>query len=493
MLGRIVAEFPLPRSNATLGGSKTSLTRFPAPVHTAFSRDSLLRWNKRVYVQRYARKIARITQMNPRELQLRIVNKLYQQIGLAPQRPAEKTKRGLLKRLTELATQNEQTRSECLAIGFDKNFFFGPAQRDSVVSIIRQEFPNARDHIISLANRFQDEGLCYLGKQIKIKVGEFDWQADPLTAQRAWTTNPLDEATAISVSSADVKYVWEVNRFQFLPLLGRAYWLTGNSSHGKQAIALIDDWIATNPVGCGVNWCSHLEVAMRVISWLWAMPFVLSLPGLDASFLDRWLDSIEDHYHHLRHNLSIYTDPTNHLIGEATALWMLSVTLPMLPGANDEQKRAIGILTKEVEQQIWPDGVNREQATSYHRFVLDFYFQIIILAERSGIALPSIVQKQTESMVEFVVAMAGPSGECPMIGDSDDARGVPFLDLVGWDFRDTISTGAALFRRGDWMQTLANTPHEVTTWLLGTDSVTPYKSLQEPRSLTAVSKFSSGG
>ena len=37
-----------------------------------------------------------------------------------------------------------------------------------------------------------------------------------------------------------------------------------------------------------------------------------------------------------------------------------------------------------------------------------------------------------------------------MLGDSDDARALPFLDLVGWDFSDVRETGAVLFARPEW-------------------------------------------
>ncbi len=305
-------------------------------------------------------------------------------------------------------------------------------------------------------------------------------------AKELWTTGALDEAEAISATSADVKYVWEVNRQQFLPILGRAYWFTGDTRYAQHAVALIDDWITKNPVGLGVNWCSHLEVAMRAIAWIWTMPYLLALPGLSEAFIGRWLESIEAHFHHLCRNLSVFTDPTNHLIGEAAALWMLCVCFPALPGANKESKRALLILTREVERQIAPDGVNCEQATSYHRFVLDFYLQILVLARRNGIALSPAVPKQIESMIEFVAAMAGSDGAVPMIGDSDDARGMPFLELVGWDFKDTLSTGAVLFKRERWKRSAGDLA-EVSVWLIGAEAIDEYKAMPSTaRSQTSI-------
>ncbi len=303
-----------------------------------------------------------------------------------------------------------------------------------------------------------------------------DWQADPRSQQRHWSPGVLDEDEAVRTATADVKYVWEVNRHQYLPLLGRAFWLTGEDRYARDAVALVEDWMAQNPVGLGVNWCSHLEVAMRAISWLWTLPYVVTWEGLESRLLERWLGCLADHYHHLCRHLSVYTDPTNHLIGEATALWMLSLVLPELPGAQRQHQRAWDILVREIERQVAPDGVNAEQATSYHRFVLDFYLQVYILTQRAGKVLPTVLTERLEAMLAFASALAGSHGVAPMIGDSDDARGVPFLDGVGWDFRDLLSTGAVVFERSDW-QRQAGGLSEITVWLLGPETIDRFEAL----------------
>ena len=129
-----------------------------------------------------------------------------------------------------------------------------------------------------------------------------------------------------------------------------------------------------NPFRQGVNWSSNLEVAMRAISWLWTMPYLLAWSELDQEFLACWLGSLYDHFDHISKNLSVYTDPTNHLIGEATALWLLSTVFPDLPEAPRQGQRALDILSREAQRQFTRDGVNCEQSTSYHRFVIDWPF-----------------------------------------------------------------------------------------------------------------------
>ena len=174
---------------------------------------------------------------------------------------------------------------------------------------------------------------------------------------------------------------------------------------------------------------------MRSISWLWALPFIVQVEEPESQFLEKLLGSLAEHYDHLVHNLSVYTDPTNHLIGETTALWMLSVCLPDLPDAATVSARTESILIAELDRQVLADGVNTEQASSYHRFVLDFYTQFIVISRRLNKSLPQSLLDRVEAMFEFAAALASQRGVAPMIGDSDDARGIPFLELVGWIFR----------------------------------------------------------
>jgi uncharacterized heparinase superfamily protein len=352
-----------------------------------------------------------------------------------------------------------------IARQLDEAFFFGPSHRHELCARLRKATPGGVRDTIAAADRMAHEGIELLGRRLRIMPGAIDWHADPVSQRRMWPLGAIDEAWAIAVAGADVKYVWEVNRHQFLTTLGRAYWFTDDPRYLQQAAGLIDDWLAHNPPGCGVNWSSHLEVAVRAVSWLWTMPYLLAWPDLDPAFLKRWLLGLADHHRHLRANLSVFTDPTNHLIGEATALWMLSVCLPDLPDASRQAARAQAILIPEFARQTTGDGVNREQSSSYHRFVLDFHLQFFLLARRNARALPDVVEERLRAMFSFAAALAGPRGVAPMIGDSDDARAIPFLELVGWDFRDLLCTGSHLFPCSIRSPTVNDVPQAVL-WLL---------------------------
>lgn len=451
----------------------------------------LLRWHKRLLVRQYVRLFERLAQMSPAE------------IGTRLWRPARKGMRALGHRY-DLHWDAAQPDHEAfvqhlgpdlkadLAARLDRYFFFGPSHRVSICDHLLAALPEVVERVRRAADGLRQPGLSLLGQRVQLIPGSIDWQADPCTQQQMWTDGVLDEGEAVRTKTADVKYVWEINRHQYLPLLGRAFWLTGETRYACDAVALVHDWLVQNPVGLGVNWCSHLEVAVRSISWLWTLPYVVAWEGLDPDLLRRWLVSLADHYHHLCGHLSVYTDPTNHLIGEAAALWMLSLIFPELPGARQQHQRARDILAHEVERQVWPDGVNAEQATSYHWFVLDFYLQVYILAQRAGEVLPEVLSERLEAMLTFAAALAGRHGEAPMIGDSDDARGVPFVDGVGWDFRDVLSTGAVIFGHPEWKRQ-ASGLSEITVWLIGIEAIERFAAVHEKSLAHGSQVFPKGG
>jgi len=280
-------------------------------------------------------------------------------------------------------------------------FLYGPAGGRDRLQFWQLEHPEAAAGLVDLARQSLDRWEVF-GVPVRLTPGEIDWHA----GDRRWT--------------------WELNRHQFLFLLARAAVLTGEREFAARASALVEDWRARNPYGAGVNWSSALEVAVRAISWLWTLP--LLWPAR------QWLDGLYDHYCYLSTHLSIYTDPTNHLVGEAAALWLLSVSLPDLPGAAAQERRALAILTREVARQVTPDGVSREQSTGYQRFVLDFCRQVLTVAKKTDRRIPPLLEQRTAAMASFLALLGGENA--PAIGDGDGGRGAPFTeprpDLDWW-------------------------------------------------------------
>ncbi len=450
-----------------------------------------IKWRYRLSVQRYIRFVARLSDMSMAEILKRLILR------------ARSTSNDKSNYLRHYVMQSEECGKKLLQdIGsdpikvlvknFDERFIFGPSNKQEMVVMLNDYCQVDIQKTVSMVEKMCQSGLTLLGHRLQPLSSSFDWQADPKSGKRAWTEGLLDEASAIGMDNADVKYVWEVNRHQFLPMLGRAYWITGDEKYAEIIVDVIERWISSNPAGQGVNWCSHLEVSMRVISWVWVMPTLLTWEKLDLQFVKRWLFSIGQHYYHLKENLSEFTDPTNHLIGETTGLYVLSCCFPQLKDSQSNKIHAKKILEKELVDQNTQDGVNKEQASSYHRFVLDFYIQVLLLARKQKSPLSETSEAQVMAMCEFQSALAGCSGDAPMIGDSDDARGIPFPEQYGWDFKDMSATGAILFNHPEWLANTINVP-SVPLWLLGPSTAKYYTEFCKVEASQGMKLFRDGG
>src|SRR5690242_4784714 len=75
----------------------------------------------------------------------------------------------------------------------------------------------------------------------------------------------------------EIKYVWELNRLQFLVPLAVHARLSGDRKAGQLVVRIIFSWMQGNPPYRGVNWSSGVELALRAIS----VAVAVSIVGLE--------------------------------------------------------------------------------------------------------------------------------------------------------------------------------------------------------------------
>ncbi len=357
-------------------------------------------------------------------------------------------------------------------------FFFSPAQRPAMLQVADRHLPGMTAQTLAQAERLLEHEFAFFGSKIKY-AEEIDWQEDPVTRKR-WPNRFYTEMKYYGQRSAngeaksnaipgDVKYVWELNRHQHFIVLGKAYWLTQDEKYAAEFIRQCLDWIEHNQYLYGVNWTSALEAALRVSAWMWAYFFCLDAAALEAHAHAMILRALQLHGRFISRNLSFYVSPYNHLIGEATALFMLGTLFPEFHEAERWRKKGWTILNNEVVKQFHRDGICVEQAISYHHFTLGFYLAAIILAERNGQAVSPELRGRLERALEFSLFSMQPDGTHPMIGDNDNGRSIYFGEAAAWDFRDLLAPGAVLFQRSD-MKKMAGEFSESCLWLLGPES-----------------------
>ena len=319
-----------------------------------------------------------------------------------------------------------------------------------------------------------------------------DWHADPVSGRRWPFRFHADVPTSGCTEWGDVKYVWELNRHQFLIDLGKAAFLFEDPRYAGALEELVLSWIAENPYGQGVNWASPLEPAFRVLSWLPAYYCCLDAPVLTRETHLTWLAAFLDHGRFLHRHLEYYSSPFNHLVGEACALYMLGVLFPEFTEASAWRRRGRAVLESRLSRQFYGDGGGSEQATFYHHATLGFYLLAALLGRSNGEEFSAPVWQTIERAIEFSAYLMQPDGRVPAIGDADDGKPIRFEHRPFWDFRAFQTIGAVLFDRSDF-KALSGGFHEDALWLLGTAGLDRFDRLRAVPPDTASRAFRDSG
>lgn len=294
----------------------------------------------------------------------------------------------------------------------------------------------------------------------------------------------------------DVKYVWELTRHWHLVTLAKAYYLTGEDKFRQETINQITNWIESNPYLVGINWNSALEVALRLINWCWVW-YLLSAPEpLPAEFATEFINAIYQHCYFIRHNYSAYSSANNHLIGEATGLFLATALFNFIPQAARWNRWSRKVLEREIMKQVSADGVNKEQATEYHCFTMDLFLLAYLLAHRLQQPFSKEYTARLHAMFKFLSAIVMlPSGIVLQIGDSDNAR-VLRLDESNYSpYLARLNCGAVLFQ-DPALKVTAGEIDETTYWLLGGGEINAkFHALPQskPNNIPGLISFPEGG
>jgi len=381
----------------------------------------------------------------------------------------------------------------CQQIRNRKNpiFFFDGGDRSLYERILHERFDSSREIITAQADAVVEHIFSLLGKHLYFG-SEMNWHFsedhDLSWPLRHWA----DINVAGNAGHGDVKPVWELNRHQHFFTLGRAYWRTGDDRYVIEFEKQIKSWIDSNPAEMGINWQSNLEIALRSISWIWAAQY-FKFAVADDSLLDIVRVLVHSGRHMNKHiAYSQYCMRNNHLIGDAAGLALVAIFLPELAEAQGWKDKALGILYQEIVSQVYVDGVNDEQAISYHRFVFDLCFLVVRMEQMNGADVPEAVLSRLEKMIDFVAWVVKPDGSVPMIGDGDDGRALLLGREAPGNYRPMLQAGAIAFGRADCKDSTGGLSEEIL-WLFGPDGIAAWDQLSATMPESKAKTFENGG
>lgn len=327
----------------------------------------------------------------------------------------------------------------------------------------------------SVAADVRAHNISFFGETFRFR-SRIPWNDDPQTGSTWPMVYHHDVPIADAEAHGDVKYVWELNRHQFLVDLAKVALVDDSRADADAVVAILRDWLDSVPYATGAPWACALEPAFRVWSWIWAYEMLRQTSHLQEDAHLDWLAAFSDHGRFLFRHLEVYASPYNHLIGEAAALFALGALFPQFRAADAWRRRGATILENTFRGQFHADGGSVEQSTFYHHATLGFYLLAGLIGRRFGYPLSDSTWAGIERALEFSCRLTMPDGRIPAVGGADDGKSIRFEHLPFWDFRPFLSIGAVLFERADF-KFVAGKFWEDALWVLGPQGEAAFRSL----------------
>jgi hypothetical protein len=291
-------------------------------------------------------------------------------------------------------------------------------------------------------------------------------------------------------NNGDCKLVWEPNRHHQMVVLARAYKASGDIKYAEAAVTQITHWLDMNPYGKGMNWRSPLELAIRLINWVWTVDLIKDSGLFEGLFKQRLMESVFLHCRDVSGKFSQGTSANNHLVGEAAGVYIAACYFPMLKDAQAWQQKSKQILEREIQAQTFRDGCTKEHAFSYQFFVLQFYLLTGLAGKWSEDAFSDTYWQTLNRLSQFIAMVAEGGKHYPMLGDQDDGYVLDLGDHVH-DINalsDVISYfyDDAIFAQGFKQES------ESAFWLFNNRQVSLKKEQVTESSLRSISFIDSG-
>jgi hypothetical protein len=347
--------------------------------------------------------------------------------------------------------------------------------------------PSDSARIIAAAERACRHEIDLLGSGPVSLGTRIDWHRDFKTGDR-WPSGYFSTIDYINRGRpSDVKTAWELSRVQWLIPAGQAYRLTGDERYAQCAREVLESWIDDNPYACSVNWGVTMEPAMRIFTWLWLFTiFAASAAWRDQQFRRRFLACLYLHAEFTERFIERSDINGNHVTADAAALVAAGAFFGR--GAAPARWLASGLrdLEREIVLQVFPDGVDFEASTAYHRLVAELFLYASLWAECAGASCSAGYRERLRAMGRFAAAYSRNDGTSPLWGDADDARTLPFGGQMQQDHRYLPPIIARHVGDAELAAACVGPQAEIV-WLYGPDAATPAQAMgaQQSRAFTA--------
>lgn len=285
-----------------------------------------------------------------------------------------------------------------------------------------------------------------------------DWHRNPSKgvswpADRHWS-----RIYEFGAQGGDIKDIWELNRFPHLYDWCRAYALNNESRWPRAFAQQLKSWEEANPYRGGANWASGQELAIRLLSWC----FAVAAFGDDEAFttpdFERFLGLTYRHAVHIEEQIDFarLASHNNHLIGEALALYAVGTLFPFFNEAERWKNLGRRLLLEDSLSQFYVDGGYCQPSPTYQRLALHYLlwaYQLMPDDDPGRAELRSTMERSGKFLASMI---CDETGMLPNRGANDGALFTPWTACDYTDFRPLLSalryatTKTKAFDEGKW-------------------------------------------
>lgn len=232
------------------------------------------------------------------------------------------------------------------------------------------------------------------------------------------------------------EWTWQLNRHAEWLALSRAYRDTGDEKYAREFVAQVTAWVRDCPMpetsgNVPRSAWRTIETGIRAAQiWpeLWFR--FLRSPAMTDDALLAFLGAYIDHARHL---MAFHTTG-NWLAMEGNGLFHVGVLFPEFKDAPAWRETSAKWIYAELDNQVYPDGVQIELASGYHHVSLMNFLMVYKIARLNDASLPADFLKRLEKMYDFDVYGATPSRKLPGVQDGST-----------FDVRAALREAAGLF------------------------------------------------
>lgn len=287
-----------------------------------------------------------------------------------------------------------------------------------------------------------DKAEKLLKKEFSFSFSERQWPI-AFGNQIDWHANPTE--------GVNRTHLWNesLNRHFHVRDLANAYWETGDDRYAAGIAEHVMDWIKRNPRpllssgnGSSMTNCTWqtLTTGIRMEGiWPDALYRCMGSPAFTDDVIVTMVKSCADQAEHL----VAHPSHGNWLTEESMGVYTVGMLFPEYRKAKEWRRIAIERLNRQLDEEIYPDGMQVELAAGYSNWVIQNLTQLLERAEAAGLRdeIPSDFLARLERAYNYHLYASTPDGKIPGLNDSGSA-----------DIRPPLATASKLFpKRTDFL------------------------------------------